>query len=49
MSEIPLAQLGDFLVLFSDLLFFPPFIEFSMIRQYAHNVLRFTRPILETF
>ena len=28
---------------------FPPFIKFSMIRQYAQNTLRFTRPITETF
>ena len=31
------------------MLFFAPFIEFLMIRQYAHNTLRFTRPITETF
>ena len=31
------------------LVVFPPFTEFSMIRQYVQNVQRFTRPIYETF
>ena len=42
MSEIPLAQLGDFLVLFWDLLFFSPFIGFC----WFFNMLIMCRDLL---